>query len=374
MPIDERSVAPPHIDRERLTRGLAGFAVLAVAGLSLLFVVTNRGSFETVVRGLSAGFFTLAILSMLADLLIGAIRYQIFLVRIRPGISLLVPLKADFATRFAGAVTPSQTGGGPAQLFVLWKEGIPVPAALSFLMINLLSTLLFFLLAGGAAAWLLKGYFPADWAQWMLMWGFASFALSFTFILACLIRPDLIVRGLTPTVRRLESNSSGWARAVAGGGRVLVGSIEKYRESCVEFTREAPWLPVASFLLTAGLYANKFVLGYFLVRGLGVDAPFMTVIGAQALIYLVTLIIPTPGGSGFAELGTGAIMSILLPAELLGPFTLAQRMVLTYLPAAVGAVVLADVLRPRSRLHGGAEEDVARRGRSAPSGLRDSER
>ncbi len=334
---------PPQLDKRKLIRGVTVFVVLTLAGLTALFVVTNRD--DLAVPALSADFFGLALAAMLADLLIGAIRYQIFLVRIKPGISLWVPIKADLATRFTGAVTPSQTGGGPAQLFVLWKEGIPVPSALSFLMINLFSTLLFFLVAGGVTAWLLRSYYSAGTAQLLLTWGFGSFALAFAFILTALVRPDLIARALTPLMRRLESRPTAWAVGLARGGRVLVGSVEKYREACMEFIRVAPWLPVASFVLTAMLYTNKFFLGYLVVRGLGVEAPFLTVIGAQVLVHLVTFIIPTPGGSGLAELSTGAIMSSLLPLSLLGPFTLAQRFFLIWVPSAAGAVVLAQVLR-----------------------------
>jgi uncharacterized protein (TIRG00374 family) len=340
---------PPLLDKRRLGHGVAAFAALTVAGLGTLFAVTLRGDLTDVVRHLSGGFLALAALSMVADILIGALRYQIFLTRIRPGTSLWLPIKADLANRFTGAVTPSQTGGGPAQVFVLWKGGIPVPAALSFLMINFISTLVFFLLTGSLTAWMLRGYFSHGAVRYLVQWGFVAFLGGLVFMLVGLVRPDLIVGRLGSVVTRLESRNGGSARLIAKVGRLLMDSAEEYRGRCVEFTREAPWLIVGSFLLTVVLYLNKFTLAWLVMRGLGADGGFGLTLAVQALLHFILYVAPTPGGSGVAELSTGALMSVLLPLKLLAPFTLAYRCFLLYVPAAIGGLVLADQLRPKSR-------------------------
>ena len=48
-------------------------------------------------------------------------------------------------------------------------------------------------------------------------------------------------------------------------------------------------------------------------------------------------------------MATGAFVSILLPGSLVGPFTLVYRLLLVYLPAAVGAFVLLSELGPGRR-------------------------
>jgi uncharacterized protein (TIRG00374 family) len=336
------------IDRRRIHRGLAGFAVLTVAGLGLLFGVTLSGDLVGVTHNLSVGFLLLAALGTVADLVIAAFRYQIFLLRIRAGTSLWLSIRADLASRFTGAVTPSQTGGGPAQVFILHRAGIPIPVALSFLMINFVSTLVFFLVAGGLTAWGLRDHFSPGGIQYFVQWGFVAFLGGLIFMIVGLVRPDLIVRLVKWVVRKLEGNPRGWARMVAKGGRVLTDSAEGYRRSCRRFTREAPWLLVASFALTVLLYLNKFTLAWFVMRGLGVNGDYVTMLAIQALLHFILYVAPTPGASGIAELSTGALMSVLLPAHLLGPFTLAYRFFLLYLPAAAGAAVLAQAFRPRA--------------------------
>jgi uncharacterized protein (TIRG00374 family) len=332
------------LDRSRIGRGVAGFAALTVAGLGTLFVFTLQGQFSEVVRNLSFGFMALAAAGTVLDLVIGALRYQIFLRRIRPGTSLWLPIKADLAARFSGAVTPSQTGGGPAQVFVFYKGGIPIPEALSFLMINFLSTLVFFLSAGGFTAWLLRDHFPQGAVSYLIQWGFLVFVVGLCFMLLGLARPEVFVRLLTAVVRRLDGRTSGLGRIAGRVGHVLLDSADRYEDTCKKFTREAPELLVMSLLLTVVLYLNKFTVAWFVMCGLGIHGDFGTTLAVQALLHFILYVAPTPGGSGIAELSTGALMAILMPTHLLGPFTLAYRFFLLYLPAAVGAVVLMRTL------------------------------
>ncbi|MFQ5630382.1 MAG: YbhN family protein, partial [bacterium] len=114
------------------------------------------------------------------------------------------------------------------------------------------------------------------------------------------------------------------------------------------FIRKEPHLLPYSFVLTIIMYTNKFILAYFVMRGLGVDADFMQMLAIQAIILFILYFSPSPGGSGIAELSTGALMSTLMPAYLLPVFTLLQRFFLLYLPAAIGAFIVMEELRSKS--------------------------
>ena len=347
MATQTRETTSPPFQTRPIVRGLVTFVVLTVGGLTALFAFTTRGNGAQVLESLSPAFLTLACGAAVLDLLIGAVRYQIFLRRIRPGTSLWLPIRADLANRFIGAVTPSQTGGGPAQVFILHRGGIPIPDALSFLLINFLSTLVFFLLAGGFTAWVFRSEFPDGAVHVLVQYGFLAFAACLVVMLAGLFRPEWLVRPLERSARWLEGSPRGWARGlsrVCAGG---AGIAEQYRAACSRFIREDPMLPVMSFVLTVVLYLNKFTLGWLLMRGLGVDGGYLTTIAVQALLHFILYVAPSPGGSGIAEITTGALMALLMPAHLLGAFTVAQRFFLLYLPATFGALVILRELKPR---------------------------
>jgi len=336
----------PPLSRARMGRGIALFLAFSAAGLAALWHFTAVGDARTVIASLSPGFMALAGLGAVADLLIGAVRYQVFLRRIRPGCSLWLPIRADLANRFVGAITPSQTGGGPAQVFVLWRGGIPVPDALAFLLINFLSTIVFFLITGGFTAWIFRERFPEGGIHVLVQYGFVVFAASFAVMIVGLLRPEWLARPMAAAARRLEGRTGTASRLARHGALALSEGVGRYRAACTRFVKENPLLPILSFLLTVVLYLNKFTLAWLVMRGLGVHGDYVTTLAVQALLSFVLFVAPSPGGSGIAELGTGALMSIVMPPHLTAPFTLAYRFFLIYLPATVGGLVLLRALGP----------------------------
>ncbi len=349
MTARDRGMAPEGVPRDRLRRGAASFAALTVAGLLGLFAF---GAFEGTpprLADLHPGFLLLALASALVDVGLGGLRFQIFIRRVHPRSPLWLPIRADLAGRFVGAVTPSQSGGGPAQVFVLHRGGIPVPEALSFLLVNLISTLLVLVLAGGLSAWVFRDHFGDGALLGLIRYGFLVGGALLAAMVVALVRPDLVARPLARVARR-PARSDGRAPTLAGRvAALLVASLEQYRGACHRFVRRSPWLPVASLGLTVLIYLNKFGLAWLVMRGLGVERDFAMTVALLALVHFSVFLAPSPGGSGIAEVATGAFVSILLPGSLIGPFTLIYRLLIVYLPAAAGAFFLLAELGPGGR-------------------------
>jgi uncharacterized protein (TIRG00374 family) len=342
--------------RAAVAKGLAAFALLSGAGLLVLFTLTRRDADPAALPHLHVGFLLLAVAGAVLDIVLGALRYQVFLRKIRPGTSLWLPIRADLANRFVGVVTPSQSGGGPAQVFVLYRGGIPVPEALSFLAINFFFTVLVFLAAGTGAVWILGERIPAGIASRLVSYGGPALLASLGLILFALGRPDGCARILERAAGRLERRRGRWARPAARASRLLAEGADRYRAACARFVREEPRLAVAGLLLTVLLYLNKFTLAWLVMRGLGAEGAFGTTLAVQALLHPVLYVAPTPGGSGLAELAIGALMALVMPAGLLGPFALLYRVLLVHAPATAGAFVLAaELASPRRDVPGGSQ-------------------
>ena len=107
------------------------------------------------------------------DLILGPTRYHVFLRKLVPGTRFRLPLTADLAGRFLGAITPSQTGGGPGQIFILYRGGIPLPTILSVLMVCLGASLTVLILSGGVAVWVLQEELGQGALRHLLTWGAA---------------------------------------------------------------------------------------------------------------------------------------------------------------------------------------------------------
>lgn len=339
--------APSVPPASRLRRGALTFTLLTVAGLAGLFALGARDGAPLRLADLHVGFLLLALGAALADVVLGGLRFQIFIRRIRERSPLWLPVRADLAGRFIGAVTPSQSGGGPAQVFVLHRGGIPVPEALSLLLVNLISTLVFILLAGGFSAWLFRDHFGEGALLRLFQYGFAVVLGVLALMVVALVRPELVSRPLERLARRAGEGPDRRPTPLRRAAALLVDSLEQYRVACRRFVRVHPWLPAASFALTALIYVNKFGLAWLVMRGLGVERDFATTVALLALVHFCVFLAPSPGGSGIAEVATGAFVSILIPGSLAGPFTLVYRLLIVYLPAAAGAFFLLAELGPR---------------------------
>ena len=58
------------------------------------------------------------------DWWIGGWRNTIFVRKVIPNVSQRICFDANLANIFMGAVTPSQTGGGPMHLYMLYRKGV----------------------------------------------------------------------------------------------------------------------------------------------------------------------------------------------------------------------------------------------------------
>jgi hypothetical protein len=58
---------------------------------------------------------------------------------------------------------------------------------------------------------------------------------------------------------------------------------------------------------------------------------------------------PSPGGSGFAEVGISVLFGKIVPNAILPIFTLLQRSFLLFFPALLGAFVVINLLRRQTQ-------------------------
>jgi hypothetical protein len=347
------------LDPARIRRGLAVFLVLSAAGFALLFWRT--GSMEQVERlgRLRPLYLGLTVACSLLDMFLGGLRNHVFIAEIRPGMAYWTSFRANLSNVFMGAMTPSQTGGSPAQVFVYYRAGLSIGEGLSIIVVNYLATIIFFIVAAVFGLQVLSGV-GSSAVITLIYVAFGLFTGQLLLFLFFLWKPGKVER----TLKRVSEWLAGVLRFAASGIRRLAErlaeELEEFHGACQLFLRHKPSIFLRSFGLTAVLYVNKFLLAWLVMRGLGIDGSLLEVLAIQALIVFILYFAPSPGGSGIAELTTGALMARLVPAARLGVFTAVQRFFFLYLPAGVGAVIFLHALgrlaAERARGGGGAAD------------------
>jgi hypothetical protein len=336
-----------------LTRGIQLFVLISVAAIVVGLWWKAPASARTLVRQLDWRYVALIPVLVFGDYFLGGLRYRaLFDGRILTRISLWNTMRANWANIFLGAATPFQTGGGPAQVYILWRGGARVSEALLASLINFGSTLVFFLVSSLAAILLLpRGLFPENVAG-MIRGGFAVLVFAILLVLAAIAYPHAalaVVRWMYDRwlvrFRRLARSRD---HVIAG----LEGGIVHFREALRHTLRHGKGALVATVVLTLVLFFNKYTIGYVIVRALGHTVPYDVFLGLQCIQLGLIYFAPTPGASGVAEMSSIWLMTTVLPKELLVVYTVLWRFLTTVLGAMIGGFILLVDMRRFARERG----------------------
>jgi uncharacterized protein (TIRG00374 family) len=331
-----------------IIKGAFWFALITVITIAGIFFYTNTGNTLNALTHISYKYIAICFLMLAVDLTLGGWRNHIYIRKLNPRVSAWVSFRANVANMFMGAVTPAHGGAGPAQIYVYTSAGVTFIDSFAINLINLGATLIFMPLAGFVAIMMMdtstiSGIIPA-----MLRYGFSFFLVLLMAFLLAFWKPvwvGVIIRkianGLSSLFPKKRRNLTKWANSSYSG-------INKYQQTCSVILKQNPSLFPLSLVITTVLYLNKYCLQYVILLGLGVNASLVQVISIQVLIQFMIYFAPSPGGSGFAEVGISVLFGKIVPTALLPIFTLLQRSFLLFFPALIGAYVVINLLRKDS--------------------------
>lgn len=327
--------------RKAIVRGIQAFIVFSAAGTLLGLWWKRPAGFEMVLAGLDWRFIGLLIPLIGLDYWLGGMRYRLFLNGNHfPNVSLWDCMRSNWANMFMGAATPFQSGGGPAQMYVLWRKGVRVADSLLLSTVNLSATMVFFLLSSVVALlWIPPGLFGEDLSP-AFRAGFIALGSFATLILLVLVFPKVAHVVLQKIAGLLPLRS-----AVAQDRRTrILGKIESELQrfgdgfrSILKFNKTGLALTVVATLV---LFSNKYLMGYVVARAMGQEVPFDVFIGLQVIQLLLIYFAPTPGASGVAELSSVWLMGKLMPESILLIYAVLWRFFTTILAAIIGGFVL----------------------------------
>jgi len=333
-----------------IKKGIAGFMSISIIALIAVFLYTKTGKTLEIWKDLNLVWFFAALALVFLDLLLGGWRNHIFVCHFYPGKSQWISFRANLANIFMGAVTPSQSGGGVAQFYVFYKNGISLGNAITISFLNWISTLVFFPISGFIAYLVLKENIPEGFVSYLASFGFSVFTSLLIVVLAGLFFPQAIGGFMARLGQVFGRLNKKWSSGLSSFGEKAKNTLVDYRDKCKTIFLEKPWLVGLSFLITILLYANKYFIGYIIVLALGIDADITVVMSVQALVYLLLYFAPSPGGSGIAEISIAGLMAGVISEDYIGTFTLLQRSFLIFLPAIIGSfIALREINRAKNK-------------------------
>ena len=345
-------VTPPEFSTRRLVAGIGIGTGLAVAGIAI--AMAGRGGvdvFRTAAPP-NLAFMGIAFLFAALDTFLGGFRLYYMAHRLAPEVRVTDGVRADLANRCLAGITPWQTGGGAAQLYVLARAGLSVSGGVAVGTINFLVSTIVLIGFGFIALAFLPSHLPR--------WLHVSTVSTLAFLIV-LVLVGVVILGRGKAAPASGDGIAGGAAAGPASARAARrGRIGAAFDRGLEFVKRSLEIargllrshrqPVLTlFPITAGILGSKLVYTYFVFRAFEPQGHFSEMFAVLVILILSLFFAPTPGASGVAEGAGTAFLASSLSAPVAVGFVLYWRMLTLYLPVVIGGMVLLHQLGRDSR-------------------------
>lgn len=353
----------PVLGRANLLLGGVAFAVLTVGIFWHQFHRIQVGDAAPSWAGLRWEYLALILLCLPVETLACALRMWVVCRVLEPAVGLWTCVKAECANVAISTLTPSQSGGGPGQIYILSRGGARTGTALAISLLSFVGTMVG-LLAMGLYSLLVSGIgatgplFVA--AVWTLTGVSALMILAA--VRAGLLRVPLamISRAAWGAVGGADRLEDWWPPRDARTGppveRVdrltgrLLDLIYTYCDDVAHFVRAGKGSFAWVCLLSLVFLLARCLMPYLCLRFLGVETSTLRhVVEVQMALIFLVFFAPTPGGAGVAEGASLSIMAGIVPAGFAPHYNLLWRFSTVYLAAIAGLGTLLHALLQDAR-------------------------
>jgi uncharacterized protein (TIRG00374 family) len=303
-------------------------------------------------------YLLLMLLCLPFDTLATGVRIWVVGRVLQPGICLWTCLKAEWANVGFSMLTPSQSGGGFGQIYILNRGGANVGTALSISLLSFLGTMIGLLCIG-----LYSLLFSSIDLIGPFFYG-AVLTLTITIVLMIfgVVCPGFfrvtvarISRAFFKVWSRKHSLKGWWPPHKPRTGRPpelmgplaakLVDLVYTYQDDIRRFIHRGKTNFVWVCFLSLTFLFSRSLMAFFCIRFLGIhDSTLGYVIELQMALIFLIYFAPTPGGSGLAEGVSLSIMAAVVPIGFAPYYNLLWRCSTLYLSAILGLFCIARTM------------------------------
>jgi len=357
---------PGTAERTKLILGSLAFLLLTIGIFWYQFQRVQAHDAGPEWSRLQWGYLLFMLLLLPMDTVSGGLRIWLVSRVLQPGTRFWTCLKAEWANIGVSMLTPSQTGGGFGQIYLLTRGGASVGTALTVSLISFLGTVIGLMCLG-----VYFGCFGD-----MLLKGPLFQGAVWTFTLIC---GSMVVGALWPGLFRvvIAGISRSFCRLCGGGGALqrwwarrgeglgpslvseqspsqermgplaakLVNLVYGYHNDARRFLREGRGSFGCVLLLSFAFMVSRGITAFLCLRFLGIqESTFWEVLEVQLALIFLIYFAPTPGASGLAEGISLTMMASVVPNGFAPYYNLLWRASTLYLPAMAGLLFLGHAM------------------------------
>jgi uncharacterized protein (TIRG00374 family) len=330
-------------DRFKLALGGVVFILITASIFVYQFSRIEQGDGTFNWKSLHFEYLWLILLCLPFDTLASGLRIWLVCRVLQPGIGFWTCLKAEWANSGIAMLTPSQTGGGFAQIYMLHRGGVGVPAATTISLLTFLGTMMSLLVVGLYSV-LTSGpalgpiFSVAIWPLTLVL-GLMTIALIWPSVFR--VAATAVLRAFRYISKIPDSHRNRMDEAAAR----LMALVYDYHDGTWRFIRTGKAQFAGVCLLSLTFIMARCLMAFLCLRLLGVgNSTLGEVLQIQMALMFLLYFAPTPGGSGLAEVFSLSAMAAIVPAGLSPYYNLIWRTSTVYLSAVLGLLFLALAL------------------------------
>ncbi len=329
-----------------LRKGLIIFILLAFGAAGIIII---RSVDEETIKSLLSAHKSklfLALLSVICAWICDAGRFCALARAAKEEVSFKLGIALTWLNYFGSAVTPMQSGGGPFQVYALYKRGIPIGKGIAITLIRTMLTVLILTIAV-PLIWLVDPEIMSEsrFLKGLVFYVYAVILMTWAFIIFTIMKPELFKKSGRIFLMYLKKfNIVKSNRRIIKSFQWLDREVDNYILNFrLLFDSGKLWLAFAIILSVGHLLLLFSVLPILMSA---VDLPFRytQTIAVQAIFMFVLYFIPTPGASGVAEGGGALLYSVLMPSNMAGIMSVICRFFTDYISIFMGVVIVIKML------------------------------
>lgn len=309
--------------------------------VAVYHIASDRSSF------LSLGIFSTGLFIQVAILLLvyfaaDTLRFYYVLKAIHVSVPLKYMISLAFVNIFVSNITPSATGGGFAQIYLLNKRGVSIGAATAGSSIRTALPILFFSVCTPLILVFdqkISGIFPNRNMGIYVGIMLAFDLLIFWLIISLIYHPEKIVHIIVKIRRHFEKKERKKDSKVFPFLDKLILETDLFSQHFMMYVRGDKKYVLLSVFYTFMFLLSLFLFPYLLIRDLNPHVSMMEIILSQIVITSVMYFAPTPGAAGIAEAAFVAMFSTYVAQGDIVTITFAWRLVTIYIGVIIGLIV-----------------------------------
>lgn len=241
---------------------------------------------------------------------------------------------------FGCAITPMQSGGGPFQIYLLYKNGVSVGKAVAITLVRTLQVL-FLLAALLPFSVIIESEFAASHPalKWFVGYAVVFIAVGGVILVVSLIRPHWIKRFCNALIVKLKNIGVIRPSLLFYAVRWVNREIDSYSTNMRLFLSSGKWWFILSLVTSVAHLIAYMSIMPCLISAFGYSVNYLHCLLAESLLLFLLYFAPTPGGSGAAEAGAAGVLGLFVPWNVAGILAILWRIISEYTGITLGAVI-----------------------------------